>query len=89
MEIANLFVSAAADPLMDAAIEASTITLSGTACEDFICGGISGQVVKPVDLPLSAELSKFAMERVEEGEDYPEPPQINCLGDLAKPVTDL
>ena len=89
VQATNVVVGAAADPIMDAVIEAATITLSGFACADFVCGNLAGEIVLPAPITLVAEQSKFAMERVAPGEAYPEPPQINCLGDLAKPVTEL
>ncbi|MBW2455987.1 MAG: hypothetical protein JRI68_15830 [Deltaproteobacteria bacterium] len=89
VQASDVFVDPAADPLMDAPIEATTITLSGTVCADFICGGMAADITEPLPITLEANQSKFAMERVVPGEAYPEPPQINCLGALAMPVDEI
>ena len=65
--------------------EAPTLTLTGTVCADFICGGLSGQIAKPATITLSPELSTFTLERVD-GDAFPEPPKIDCNGTLAKPL---
>jgi len=89
VEAEDVVVAAAGDPLMDAAIVAATITLSGTVCADFICGDLAGDIVEPAPITLEAGKSQFAMERVAPGDDYPEPPPIKCVGDLAMLVDDV
>jgi hypothetical protein len=81
----TLQVPGAANPISPADIEAQ-ITLVGSVCEDFICGTVEGQVTKPAMIALDPENSRFTMERVITPGDYPEPPQINCAGDLADPL---
>jgi len=85
----GVVVDSAANPVMTVPIEAPSITLEGTACHELLCGGMSGQLTKPLTVTLLSDQSKFTLERVEPGEDYPEPPQISCLGELATPVGEL
>jgi hypothetical protein len=78
----DVLVPAEADPILPAAIEMTVLGVEGTVCENVMCGGWWGPVTAPIETELTADLSKFAMVRVE-GTDYPEPPPINCNGDLA------
>ena len=72
-----------ANPITGSPIVA-TVSLSGAVCEDLICGDVSGTVTSPIMLDLAGG-STFTMVRVE-GENYPEPPIINCAGDPANPL---
>lgn len=90
LQASDVFVEAAANPLLpEKPIEAVTLTLSGTVCVDFICGGMAADIIQPIPITLQADKSKFAMERVDPDAAYPEPPQLNCLGDLAMAVDEL
>jgi hypothetical protein len=51
-----------------------------------LCGDLSGEITSPLPLTLEAGKSQFAMQRVADSEPYPEPPLINCAGELAKPL---
>lgn len=79
-----LAVPGAANPITGSDIEAQ-ITLRGSVCADLICGGVEGQVTKPTTIMLDPAKSKFTMARVMTMGAYPEPPTINCEGDLANP----
>jgi hypothetical protein len=79
-----LEVPGAANPISPADIKAQ-ITLVGSVCADFICGTVEGQVIEPLMIALDPVNSRFTMERVITPGDYPDPPQINCAGDLADP----
>lgn len=85
LELRDVVLVSAANPITTDVIEAPTLTLTGTACADFICGGLSGQIAKPATITLSPELSTFTLERVD-GDAFPEPPKIDCNGTLAKPL---
>jgi hypothetical protein len=84
-----LAVVGAANPITGSDIEA-TITLKGSVCADFLCGSVEGAVTKvngaPSDIVLTADKSFFTMALVTTPGDYPEPPQIDCAGKLAKPL---
>jgi hypothetical protein len=80
-----LVVPGVANPISPADIEAQ-VTLVGSVCEDFICGTVEGMVIKPFEITLDPENSRFTMERVTVAGEYPEPPRINCAGDLADPL---
>ncbi len=63
------------------------ITLTGQILTpaSFICGDVDGVTVEPPGINISG--STFAMERIASpGPPYPEPPTINCAGDLAQPL---
>ncbi len=57
-------------------------SLSGSLCApaESLCGNAAPQILDP-RLPFPG--ATFTMQRVEQPEDYPEPPTINCAGDLA------
>ncbi len=82
----TIAVAGAANPLTGTDITAENVVLSGSFCTpaEFLCGSVAGEVTAPV--MLSLENSTFTMQRVTGPADYPEPPQINCDGDLAKGV---
>lgn len=83
---ANIAVVSAANPISDSAVEAENVTLAGALCAqmDVVCGAVGGNVTVPAPLPL--DNSTFSMQRVTGPADYPEPPPINCAGDLADPL---
>ena len=85
-ELSGAVVPAAANPLLDDDIVMSRIGLAGSVCERVICGDWWGTITAPLALELHAGQSQFAMVRVELGESYPEPPTINCVGELAAPL---
>jgi hypothetical protein len=84
----TLAIVADANPISASELEAE-VTLRGTVCENFICGSVDGTMTKPSALELTADKSSFTLERVEPAGEYPEPPEINCSGDLAVPVGSL
>jgi hypothetical protein len=82
-DIAGVIVPAEANSISSTEIVAD-VTLSGTICADSGCGTVGGAVTQPIMLDLTG--STFTMERVTGPDDYPEPPKINCTGDLASPL---
>ena len=85
VELASIVVEAGANPLLDDDIEMAPLGLEGVVCEDLICGFWWGHLLHPIPMDLSPELNRFAMVRVD-SLAYPEPPPINCVGDLADPI---
>jgi len=79
-----LSVPGEANPISGTELEVTGAVLSGTLCApaDFICGDLTGDLTKPVTMSLQG--STFTLERVVGS--YPEPPRINCDGDLADPL---
>jgi len=86
IEIASLITPGEANPITGSEINASDVVLGGQVCgvKDFYCGTVTGNVTKP--LPLDLVGSTFTLERITTPGTYPEPPKINCAGDLADPL---
>jgi hypothetical protein len=78
-----LKVPGAGNPITGTDIEAD-IALAGAACEDVLCGAVSGQVIKPIDYTLKS--STFYMQRIPEGEEPPAQPFIDCDKKQAAPL---
>jgi hypothetical protein len=81
----ELTVDGKANPLTKDKPIVATITLTGAVCEDAVCGDARGQVTAPIELKLE-EGSTFYMERLPDDGTIPEPPVVNCAGDVANPV---
>lgn len=84
--LSDVVLPGAANPISSDEIVAPSIVLAGTACEARLCGDMSGSIEKPLPVTLVAGKSQFAMQRVADGAVYPEPPPINCAGELADPL---
>ncbi|MBW2457844.1 MAG: hypothetical protein JRI68_25285 [Deltaproteobacteria bacterium] len=82
----TLVVPGEANPISGNVIEVE-VTLTGTllAPADFICGDVAGVTTQPPGISIDG--STFTLERIASpGPPYPEPPRINCAGDLAQPL---
>jgi hypothetical protein len=82
-----LTVTGDANPLTPGMEIEATVELIGKMCApaDFVCGIVNGNVTKPVKISLNSPQSTFTLTRLMTPGDYPEPPKINCAGDLAAP----
>lgn len=82
-ELPTIVVPSNANAISGRELEA-TITLTGALCApaDFVCGDVTGSLVRPLALDLKG--STFAMERITDPSSYPEP-VINCERDPALP----
>jgi len=83
-ELPMLDVPGEANPISGNPIQAA-ITISGEMCApaEFICGTAEGETVQPPG--ISVDGSTFTIERLPQaGPPYPDPPKINCDGDLAQ-----
>ncbi|MBW2453760.1 MAG: hypothetical protein JRI68_04590 [Deltaproteobacteria bacterium] len=81
-----LFVEGAANPLTGNDIEAAA-TLTGTMCatDEFFCGDAMGETVQPPGISIDG--TTWTLDPLPQaGPPYPEPPKINCAGDLANPL---
>jgi hypothetical protein len=78
-----LKVPGAGNPITGTDIEAD-IALAGAACEDVLCGTVSGEVLQPIQYTLTS--STFYMQRIAEGDPLPEQPFINCDKEQAAPL---
>jgi hypothetical protein len=65
---------------------AADVTLVGALCGNagLFCGTVEGNVSAPIALDLTG--STFTLSRVDEGAPLPEPPPIDCAGNLADPL---
>lgn len=78
-------VTGMANSLSGSDLEVDLTTLNGHICnEDFMCGGVDGNVLQPPLGPVLAK-STWTMERLAAPGMFPEPPKINCAGELAEP----
>jgi hypothetical protein len=84
---ANPITKCAKPPMCDTSVIVADTALDGAVCKDFICGDVTGATSKPLKLQLKD--STFTLERLDKPGEYPEPPQINCAGALAKPVSEI
>jgi hypothetical protein len=85
VDVPGLRVNGAANPIAGSDIAADVVLLLNV-CKGgpFLCGSAEGDVTEPLALDLAG--STFTMTRVASPVDYPEPPPINCAGDLADPL---
>ncbi len=86
---ADISIASAANPITATDILTEGVTVSGTLCSPatfFLCCTVDGDVVEPIPSPLVG--STFTMVRAQSPAAYPEPPAINCAGDLASPLAE-
>ncbi len=76
-----------ANPILPGQEITAEVEIIGKFCApaDFVCGIVNGNVTKPVPIDLSKPQSTFTMTRLTTPGAYPEPPKINCAGELAEP----
>ncbi len=82
--LGELSVPGEADPFSEKPLVA-TVTLDGTLYPpaEFYCGTVSGTVTQPIQYDLDG--STFTFEKADAQGDFPEPPRIDCAGNLANP----
>jgi hypothetical protein len=81
----TLVAPGTANPLTKTDFEANLV-LTGQVCPDSdppICGTVTGQVLRPLERPLTS--STFTFDPAIAPGVYTEPPMINCEGELADP----
>lgn len=84
-ELPLLDVPGDANPISGNPIQAAA-TLTGTMCatDEFFCGDATGETVQPPGIDING--STWTIDPLPQaGPPYPEPPKINCAGDLAQP----
>ena len=71
VDLGTVFLVGAANPISGSDIEAE-LWLKGTIIsEDLICGGVKGDIIKPIKAPLDYGNSSFAAKRLADDEEYP------------------
>lgn len=84
LPLSGVSIPGAANPISGSDI-AVDLELSGNLCgpPESFCGTFNGEVSQPIQLPLDG--STFTLRPVVNG-DIPEPPPIDCAGNLADPL---
>lgn len=84
-QLPDIAVDGQANPIQVGLNIVASAALHGQFCgvQDFYCGEVTGDVTKPIPIPLAG--STYTFELISDPNNLPDPPLINCAKDPADP----